>query len=163
MWPQKWYASAFCARSASSTKPPPARPSSRRPVRARNPRRELAPATASLSTHGFQGGCQEGLELEERVERSLREDLAVAREHDSVRTAGDGERLPGFCIVLLVEELELDVGVVRDQAQRRLQCLAELAAGRGEDGERDRRATVEALDQRDASAELRAFVREREG
>jgi hypothetical protein len=49
MWPQKWKASAFWARIASSTKPPPATPISSRPVRARNPRRELAPAMLSLS------------------------------------------------------------------------------------------------------------------
>src|SRR6478735_729384 len=38
MCPQKWKASAFCARSASSTKPPLVTASSARPVRARKPR-----------------------------------------------------------------------------------------------------------------------------
>src|SRR4029450_1637000 len=48
MWPQKWKASAFCARIASSTKPPLATATRSRPVRARKPRRELLPAMFSL-------------------------------------------------------------------------------------------------------------------
>src|SRR5436305_11885567 len=103
MWPQKWKASACCARIAPSTKPPPVRLSSRRPVRARKPRREVAPATASLSTHRRR--AKQRFELVERVEGSLREHLAVGRKHDRVRAAGDRERLPGLRVVVLVEEL----------------------------------------------------------
>src|SRR3954454_10304614 len=109
MWPQKWYASACCARIAPSTKPPPVRPSSSRPVRARKPRREVAPATASLSTHCRR--AQQRFQLVERVERALREHFAVGREHDGVRAARDCERLPRFGVVLLVEELQLDLRV----------------------------------------------------
>src|SRR3954451_20022156 len=156
MWPQKWKASACCARIAPSTKPPPVRPSSRRPVRARNPRRDVAPATASLSTHRRR--AEQRLELIERVERPLREHLAVGREHDCVRAAGDGERLPGGRVVVLVEELELDLGVAGEQSQGGLERGAERAAGRGEDRDGQRRAALGALDQRDATAELRALV-----
>src|SRR3954470_1873425 len=127
MWPQKWNASACCARIAPSTKPPPVRPSSSRPVRARKPRREVAPATASLSTHRRR--AEQRLELVERVECALREHLAVRREHDRVRAAGDGERLPGLRVVVLVEELQLDLWIVGEQAQRGLECGAERAAG----------------------------------
>src|SRR3954463_9817188 len=118
MWPQKWYASACCARIAPSTKPPPVRPSSSRPVRARKPRREVAPATASLSTDRRRG--EQRLQLVERVERALREHLAVGREHDRVRATGDGERFPRFRVVMFVEELQLDLGIVGEQAQRGL-------------------------------------------
>src|SRR5215210_6885188 len=118
MWPQKWYASAFCARNASTTRPPLARPTSSRPVRARKPRRELAPATASLSTHGPRRVGQQALELQQRVERALREHLAVAREHDGIRAAGHRERLPGVGVGLLVESLQLDLRVVCEQPQR---------------------------------------------
>ena len=41
MWPQKWCAWAFCASSAAARSPPPVTASSSRPVRARNPRREV--------------------------------------------------------------------------------------------------------------------------
>ena len=92
MWPQKWKASAFCARSAAARSPPPLTPSSSRPARARNPRREVDSATASLSTHRLGRGGEHALELEERVERALGEHLAVGREHDRVRAAGNRER-----------------------------------------------------------------------
>src|SRR5207244_3973374 len=100
MWPQKWYASAFCASSAAATSPPPLTASSSRPARARNPRREVAPATASLSTDGSRGGDQQALELVERVERPLREHLAVGREHDRVGAARDSELVPGLRVGL---------------------------------------------------------------
>src|SRR3954451_18056269 len=119
MWPQKWNASACCARIAPSTKPPPVSPSSSRPVRARKPRREVAPATASLSTHSRRP--EQRFQLVERVERALREHLAVAREHDRVGAAGAGERLPRLRVVVLVEELHLDLGIVGEQAQRGLE------------------------------------------
>ena len=63
---------------------------------------------------------------------------------------------------MLVEELELDLGVAGEQTQRRLERRAERAAGRGEDRDRQRRLPLEALDQPDAAAELRALVVERE-
>src|SRR5690349_23868323 len=122
MWPQKWYASAFCARIASRTKPPLARPRSRPPVRARKPRLELAPATRSLST-------DERFELVERVERALREHDPVGVEHDRVGAPGHGDRFPGVGVVVLVEDAQLHVRVVREQAQRRLERGAERAAG----------------------------------
>src|ERR1044072_3438627 len=80
MWPQKWYASAFCARIASSTKPPPASARMALPVAPRQPRLELASATRSLST-------DEGLQLVERGERALGKHDAVRVEHDG---AGGG-------------------------------------------------------------------------
>src|SRR5262245_36541112 len=160
MWPQKWKASAFWARSASSTKPPPARPTSSRPVRARKPRRELAAATLSLSMHPRR--AEQALELEERVERPLREHLAVGCEDDRVGAAGNGERLPDVGVCLLVEEAQLDLRVVREQAQRRLERGAERAVGRGEGRNGQRRARLEMLDQADAAAELRPLVVERE-
>src|SRR4051794_15370807 len=119
MWPQKWNASACCARIAPSTKPPPVRPSSSRPVRARKPRREVAPATASLST--YRRWAEQRFQLVERVERALREHLAVGREHDRVGAARDAERLPGLRVVVLVEEPQLDLGVTGEQAQRGLE------------------------------------------
>src|SRR6185436_21030825 len=132
MCPQKWYASAFCARIAPSTKPPPATPSSSFPVRARKPRREVAPATCSLSTHRRR--AQQGLELVERVERALGEHLAVGRgEHDRVGAARDRERLPGLDVLVLVEHAELDLGVALEQPERGLQRGAERAARRRED------------------------------
>src|SRR5690242_21536499 len=117
MCPQKWYASAFCALRAPSTNPPPATPSSSFPVRARKPRREVAPATCSLSTRRRR--TEQRLELVERVERPLREDLAVRRsEHDRVRAAGNPQRLPGLGVLVLVEEAELDLRVALEQSQR---------------------------------------------
>src|SRR6266498_716653 len=112
MWPQKWNASACCVFSAAATKPPPATPSKTCPARARKPRRELEPATASLSfssgTYGpcSQGRCQQALQLEKRVERPLGEHLAVAPQHDRVRAAGHVQRRPGVGVLFLVEELE---------------------------------------------------------
>src|SRR5690348_5897277 len=121
MWPQKWKASAFCARIASSTKPPPASARMALPVRARKPRLELASATRSLST-------DERLQLVERVEGALGEHDAVRVEHDRVGTAGNRERLPGVGVVVLVEGRELDAWVVSEQPQRRLERRAERAA-----------------------------------
>src|SRR6185295_8669130 len=100
MWPQKWKASAFCARIASSTKPPPATARRARPVRARKPRLEVASAIRSLST-------DEGFQLVERVERALRKHDAFRVEHDRVGAAGHGERLPRVRVVVLVEGREL--------------------------------------------------------
>src|SRR5262245_65639196 len=119
MWPQKWKASAFWARIASRTNPPPARPTSSRPVRARNPRRELAPATLSLSTHGPRRVGQQAFELVERVERPLGKHLAVRAEHHGVRAARDGERGPRVGVGPLVEELEPDARVVREPTECR--------------------------------------------
>src|SRR5262245_24723948 len=156
MWPQKWKASAFCARIASSTKPPPATARIALPLRARKPRRELASATRSLST-------DERLELVERIERALREHDAVGVEHDRVGAAGHGERLPRIGVVVLVERGELDPRVVSEQPQRRLERRAERARTGGEDGDLEPCLALEALDEGDAAAELRAFVVEREG
>src|SRR5262245_38130455 len=127
MWPQKWKASAFWARIASSTNPPPATPSSSRPVRARNPRLELAPATLSLSTDRPGRVGQQALELVERVERPLGEHLAVRAEHHGVRAARDGERGPRVGVGLLVEEPKLDSRVVREQPERRRERRAPRA------------------------------------
>src|SRR5215813_954348 len=125
MCPQKWKASAFWARIASSTNPPPASASRARPVRARKPRLELAPATASLSTgHRVR---EERLELVERVEGALGEHDPVGREHDRVGAARDRERLPDLRVVVLVEARELDAGVVGEESQRRLERGAERA------------------------------------
>src|SRR5262245_55816619 len=162
MWPQKWNASAFWARIASSTKPPPARPTTSRPVRARKPRRELAPATLSLSTDGPRRVGQQALQLVERVERPLGEHLAVRGEHHRVRAARNGERFPRIGGGLLVEELELESRVVREQPQRRLERRAQRAVRRGESRDGERRSTLETVDQGDAAAELRALVVDRE-
>src|SRR4029453_4906044 len=114
MWPQKWNASAFWARRASSTKPPPASPISSRPVRARKPRRELAPAMLSLNTE--RAGCvrQEALELVERADGPPRAPRAVRREDDGVGAAGPGQRFPHVGARLLVEQPQLHVGVIRE-------------------------------------------------
>src|SRR5881394_2903090 len=163
MWPQKWKASARWARSAAATKPLPLSASSRRPVRARKPRRELVSATVSLSTYGLGCGDEQALELEERVEGPLGPHLSVRGEHDRVRSARHVKRRPYVGVRLLVEELQLDLRVGGGEAQRRLESRAERAARRREDGERERRSSLEALDQVQAAAELRAFVLEREG
>src|SRR5438874_4830344 len=130
MWPQKWKASARWARSAAATKPLPLSASSRRPVRARNPRRELFSATASLrrplaaptmggragfagaaglSMHRLGRGDEQTLELEERVERPLGPHLSVGCEHDRIRAARHAERSPDVGVRLLVEEFQLDL------------------------------------------------------
>src|SRR6476469_10309506 len=153
MCPQKWKAAAFCARSASSTKPPLVTARRARPVRARKPRLDDAPATRSLST-------DEGLQLVEGVERPLREHDAVRVEHDRVRAAGHRERLPGVGVVVLVEGRELDSGVVSEQPERRLERGAERTGGRREDRHLQRGVAFETLDQADAAAELRALVLE---
>src|SRR5881394_3651332 len=163
MWPQKWKASARWARSAAATKPLPLSASSRRPVRARKPRRELVSATVSLSTYGLGCGDEQALELEERVEGPLGPHLSVRGEHDRVRSARHVKRRPYVGVRLLVEELQLDLRVGGGEAQRRLESGAERAARRREDGERERRAPPETLDQLQAAAELRAVVLEREG
>src|SRR5437762_14383940 len=105
MWPQKWKASARWARSAAATKPLPLSASNRRPVRARNPRRELFSATASLSTDGLSRGDEQALELEERVEGPLGPHLSVGGDHDRIRAARHVERSPDVGVRLLVEEL----------------------------------------------------------
>src|SRR4051812_1501482 len=107
MWPQKWNASAFCARSAAPRTPAPLTASKSFPARARKPRREVVPTTASLSTHGSSRVGQDALELVERVERSLGERLAVGRENDRIRAAGDRQPAPRVGVVVLVEDLEL--------------------------------------------------------
>src|SRR2546423_4139211 len=160
MWPQKWKASARWARNAAATKPLPDTASSSRPARARNPRRELVPATASLSTYWLGRGDEQALELEERVEGPLREHLAVRREHDRVRAARHGERGPDVGVCLFVEELQLDLGVGGGEPKRGLECRAERAARGREDRERGRRVSPEALDQLEPAADLRALVLE---
>src|SRR5262245_59035471 len=132
MCPQKWYASAFWVFSAAASTPPPLAASRSRPARARNPRREVDSATASLSTHRLGRGHEDALELEERVEGSLRQHFAVRREHDGVGAAGHAELPPRVRILLLVEDPELDLGVRGDEPQGRLERPAERAALRAE-------------------------------
>src|SRR5215471_537109 len=162
MWPQKWNASACCARSAAATTPVPLTARRNLPARARNPRRELLSATASLSTHRAGRVGQEALELEERVERPLRENVSVGGEDHRVRASRDVERPPGLGIRLLVEELDLDLRVGGNEAQRRLECPAERAARRREDGDCEWRGPVEPLDQVEPAAELRPFLVQRQ-
>src|SRR5919201_4307104 len=111
MCPQKWKASARSASSAAATKPPPLTASSRRPARARKPRRDVASATDSLSIYRSCRGDEQALQLVERVERALREHLAVRREDDSIRAAGILELGPRSGVSLLVEELQLHLRV----------------------------------------------------
>ena len=92
----------------------------------------------------------------------LAEHLAVGSEHHRVRAAWDCERLPGLGVVVLVEEPELDLRVAGEQAQRRLECRAERAAGEVKTATASGARRFEALDQPDAPTELRAFVVERE-
>src|SRR3954451_15753775 len=162
MCPQKWKASARSAFSAAAITPVPLAASKSLPARARNPRRELVATTASLSTHWAGRVGKDAFELEQRVERALGEHVAVGRKHDRIGAARNVELTPCLRVVLLVEELELDLGVGGDEAQRRLERLAERAAGRGEDGKRKRCVALEALDQAQPAAELGAFVVERE-
>src|SRR5438445_3631830 len=162
MWPQKWNASARWARSAAAITPLPLTASRSRPARARNPRRELVPATASLSTDGPGSVGEEALELVERVEGALREYVAVCRQNDCVGAARNGEGAPGLGVGLLVEELELDLRVRGDEPQRRLEGAAQRAARRGEDGDGDRGFALETLDEGETSAEFRPLVLQRE-
>src|SRR5919198_3836207 len=162
MWPQKWKASACCARSAAATTPPPLTASRSRPARARKPRREVAPATLSLNTQRAGRVGEEAFELEERVEGALREHLAVRGQDERVRAAGDVQRAPGFCVGLLVEELELDLRVGGNQSQRGLERLAQRTPGRGEDGHAEGCRALEALDQLEPAADRRPFVLQRE-
>src|SRR5438874_7663132 len=162
MCPQKWKASACCARRAAATKPVPLTARSKRPARARKPRRDVLSATVSLSTDWTGRVGEQAFELEERVEGSLREHVAVRREDDRVRTSRDREVAPGRRLGLLVEELELDLRVRGDQPQRRLERRAERAPRGGEDGDRQRRGPLETLDQVEPRPELRAFVFQRQ-
>src|SRR3954470_7487900 len=162
MWPQKWYASAFCARSAAPRTPVPLTASRSFPARARKPRREVVETTASLSTHGPGRVGEDALELEERVERPLRERLAVGRGHHSVGAPRDREVTPGLGVLLLVEHLELDLRVGCDEPERRLERVAERAAGRAEDCKQERRLRAKALDELESRAELGPFVIDRE-
>src|SRR5919197_2866112 len=125
MWPQKWKASAFCALSAAATNPLPLTARRSLPARARNPRRELRSATVSLSTHW--AGCvdDQALELVERVERPLREQVAVRREDERVRAPRNRKRAPDIGVGFLVEELELDLRIGRHEAQARVERPAE--------------------------------------
>src|SRR5438105_5345227 len=132
MWPQKWNASARCALNAAAITPLPLTASSSRAVRARKPRRELFSATASLSTHRTGRVGEQALELVERVESALGEDVAVRGEDDRIRAPRDRERTPDLHVVLLVEELDLDLRVGRDEPQRRFERRAERAARRRE-------------------------------
>src|SRR5690349_9535925 len=111
MWPQKWNASAFSALIAAATMPVPLTARSSLPARARNPLREVDSATVSLSTHG--AGCvdEQALELEERVEGALREQVAVGREDERVGAAGNRKGAPGIGVAFLVEELDLDLRI----------------------------------------------------
>src|SRR5712691_10577497 len=125
MCPQKWKASACWARSAAATTPLPLTASRNRPARARKPRRELVPATASLSIHGPGRRGEDALELEQGVEGALREHLAVGREHDRVRAPRDGQCAPDPGVGLLVEKLQLDLRVGGNESERRLERIAE--------------------------------------
>src|SRR2546423_26646 len=137
MCPQKWYASAAWARSVAVTNSPPATASSKRPTPARNPRRELASTTASLKPCSdrrclrcpARRRCEQAFQLDQRVERPLGQDLAGGPERDAVGAARDRECAPDVRIALLVEDLELDCGVIGDQTNRRLERLAERTAG----------------------------------
>src|SRR6185437_4880043 len=131
-------ASARSALIAAATIPPPLTARRNLPARARNPRREVDSATASLSTYGAGRVDQQALELEERVEGALGEEVAVCREDERVGAARDRELAPGIGVGFLVEELDLDLRIGRDQPQARLERLAERAAGRGEDCDRER-------------------------
>src|ERR687887_1654308 len=157
MWPQKWKASAFCALSAAATNPLPLTARRSLPARARNPRRELRSATVSLSTHWAGCANDQALELVERVERPLREQVAVRREDERVGASRDREPTPGIGVGLLVEELELDLRIGGHQAQARLERLAESAARGSEDRDRERGASREAVDHLEPAAERRAL------
>src|SRR5438874_4962674 len=162
MCPQKWNASARCARSAAATTPLPLSASRKRPARARKPRRELVWATASLSTDGPGRVGEQALELVERVEGAFREHVPVRREHDRVGTPRNAQRAPRLGVGLLVEELELDLRIRGDEAQGWLEGVAERAAGGREDGDRQRGLSLEALDQLEPATELRTLVLQRE-
>src|SRR6266542_149447 len=115
-----------------------------------------------LSIYGPGRGHEHALELVERVERSLRQHLSVRREHDRVRAPGNRELAPGIGVLLLVEDLELDLRVGRDEPERGLERPAERTARRAEHSERQRSLPLEALDQADVAAELRSLVLERQ-
>ena len=84
-----------------------------------------------------------------------------AGERDRVGAAGDASERPGVGVRLLVEEPRARPGVGADEAQRRLERVAERAARRAEDGDQRRRG-LEALDEAEAAADLRALVLDRE-
>src|SRR5437588_7220889 len=105
MCPQKWNASAACARRAAATNPPPVTARSRRATPARKPRRDVASTTAPLKPRSDSRrlrapgpGGEQSLELDQRVERSLRDDGAAAVEDDAVRAAGNRERAPDVLV-----------------------------------------------------------------
>ena len=160
MCPQKWKASAFCVLIAPSTKPPPATPSSNRPVRARKPRREVAPATASLNTQRRRP--EQRFQLVERVEGALAEHLAVRREHDRVWAAGDGERLPGLGSPCSSKSRSSTSGSRASSRSDGSRAAQSEQPGEVKTATASGARPLEALDQPDAPAELGAFVVERE-
>src|ERR1044072_2114387 len=115
---------------AAATIPPPLTARRSLPARARNPRREVDSATASLSTDGAGRVDEEALELVERGESGLRQHVALPPEKQRGGGGGDPGLAPGVGVCLLVEELQLALGIGRDQPQARLERLAEGAAGR---------------------------------
>src|SRR5436305_14191198 len=120
MCPQKWYALASCAFNAAATAPPPLVARRSRPARAKKPRREVAARIRS--------GSKDRLELRQRVERPLRADGGVGAEHDGVRAAGNTQCAPDVRIRVLVEPLQLDVGVGGDDMECRFDRAADGTA-----------------------------------
>src|SRR5919198_5794245 len=143
MWPQKWNAPASSGPNAAATAPPPAAASSIRPMRARNPRRDVECASAAprrAPGSGTQrvplpalGGREHALELREVIERSLREHGAVQPERDRERAAGNVQRVPGVGVALLVEDAQGHARIASDNGERRLERAAETATVRRED------------------------------
>src|SRR5262245_51751013 len=165
MCPQKWNASARCDFTAAATTLPPETASSSRPTRERKPRRVLLATTASLSAgsrmrrlQAALGRRKHALQLEKRVERALREHRSLGADDDAVRAARDPELVPELPVLLLVEDLQLDVRIGADELHRRLERLAQRAAGGREDGECERGAAGKAVSQRRTRADLRALA-----
>src|SRR5919202_281807 len=133
MWPQKWNASARSLPSAAPATPPA---TSSLPRRARNPRRDVASTTASLSRSRTRTRDQR-VELRERVERPLREHGSARVHHDAERASGNVQRTPHVGVAPLVEDLDGDTRRARDETHRRLERLTQAARRRREDRDRE--------------------------
>src|SRR5215210_8927895 len=160
MWPQKWKASA----SPGLTEPPAAAATSAPPSRARKPRREVARATAWLSSGMSLPplGCRQNrLQLAEAVERALRADGAVQGECDRVRAPRNGELLPRVAVASLVEDLDGNERVAVERRDCRLERAAQAATLGREDGQREpsARSRPEPFDEASALADLRSLGR----
>ena len=166
MWPQKWKASASPGFTAFATTPPAVAASRPAPTRARKPRRELSPASESSaspirSRSATSGPRRPGPARRRSAVASTLSSWARLLNVPLARTAPSGSRaiangLPGIRSSLQTSasatSSKISTATAGSPARvgdRRLQPAADVAALRGEHGERQLAfgRALEALDQ----------------